>query len=328
MNNHEISDYQDFLNAKAEKFKTSYELINQVIEQATSEKIRSIKRLIHGEVNEVHKITTEPGQQLILRISHATGERYDKEKWAIEKSTKAGVPAPEILNLSTIQTNDGPRTFCLQKQIEGMPLDQIENTLDIETKKHITIEAGTLLHKIHSVKTERYGLIDDKGIGEFSTIQESLTEWSRAPERLAEIAKSVGLKEEDMTRALEILEEIAKDYAYTESHLLHKDYSTKHFLVKNNHINGIIDFENAKAGDPIEEFARWHYYFNDEYPLEWLLEGYPDKSRINIPDFEKLMHAWRINFGLGVLDYYEQDNNINGINHAKKELLKDLEYFS
>ena len=328
MSSPDISDYQAFLNAKAEKFKTSQELIDKVVEQATSEKPQSTERLIHGEVNEVYKITTEQGQNLILRISHATGERYAKEQWAIERSAEAGVPVPEIIDLTTIETEDGPRTFCLQKQIEGTPLDQMDSTLDTETKKQITIEGGSLLHKIHSVKTQRYGNIDDKGIGEFGTIQESLTEWSREPERLAEIAKSVGLKEEDMTRALQILEEIAKDYEYTESHLLHKDYSTKHFLVKDNHINGVIDFENSKAGDPIEEFARWHYYFNDEYPLEWLLEGYPDKSRINIPEFEKLMHAWRINFGLGVLDYYEQDNNTNGINHAKKELLKDLEYFS
>jgi aminoglycoside phosphotransferase (APT) family kinase protein len=323
----EASDYQAFLNAKAEKFKTSQKLIEEVVEEATQAKTKAIERLIHGEVNEVYTIVTEDGQSLILRIAHTTGERLAKEHWAIKQSAKAGVPVPQILYLTTKITEDGPRSFCLQDKIDGAPLDHL-NDADAETKRSIIIEAGSLLHRIHSVSTQGYGIIDDKGVGEFATIQESLTEWSRASERLFEIARAIHVSEDDIKTGLNILEDIARSYNYTDSRLLHQDYSPKHFLIKNNHINGIIDFENAKAGDPIEEFARWHYYFNDEYPLDWLLEGYPDKSRIKLPDFEKLLHAWRINFGFGVMDYYESDNNAGGFKHAKAELTKDLKYFA
>ncbi|MGV8084627.1 MAG: phosphotransferase family protein [Candidatus Bilamarchaeum sp.] len=325
-NSPEVSDYQAFINAKAERFKTPQALIDQVVTDATNETPLSTERLIHGEVNEVYKITTE-SNKLILRIAHATGERAAKERWAIEQSAKEGVPVPEIVNLSTLETEDGPRTFCLQKQIEGIPFDQIPDIAE-EEKHKITIEGGKILSQIHAVKTEGFGLIDGEGVGEFKTIQESLTEWSRDPDRLFEIADVIEMDRERMKKGLQILEGVAKEYNFPHGSLLHQDYGPKHFLVQDGRINGIIDFENAKSGDPIEEFARWHYYFNNEYPLEWLLEGYPDKSRINHPNFKQLLHAWRINLGFGAMDYYENDKNHIGLNHCKQELIKDLDYFS
>jgi aminoglycoside phosphotransferase (APT) family kinase protein len=320
------SDYQNYLKEKAAKVNTPRELIEGVIQQTLHANTQSIERIIHGEVNEVYRISTNQNQNLILRISQNTDERYAKERWAIEQSENAGVPVPKILSLTTLTTEQGPLTFCLENQIEGTPLDHIPG-LDNTTKEKIINEAGTLLYHIHSVPTKGYGIINAAGVGEFATIQESLTEWSKKSERLYQVAKNIGLNSSLITKSLKILEDVAQGYTYTDSHLLHMDYSPKHFLVKDGTINGVIDFENAKAGDPLEEFARWDYYFDAEYPTQWLMDGYSDQSRFPT-NSEQLIHAWRLHFGLGVADYYEEGNNSAGIKHTKEELLKDLEYFS
>ena len=322
------SEYQIFLDQKHEKFKTSREVIDGVVHKAVGDSIASLDRIIKGEDGEVYSVKTQNGQQIILRILRRGDDRpYERERWAIEQSIAVGVPAPEILLIDRIQDQGEWLSVCVENKIEGTPMNELEDQLSPEDKHRIIVDAGGILHKIHSVHTKGFGKLDADGQGQYSTIQEELMNGPRNRKTLLETAQNTGLSIQALNKSLAIIEEAAVKYDYAgQPRLLHWDYSTKHFLIKNGEINGVIDFEGAKGSDPIQEFARWDFYFQHDYPVSWLMEGYPDKT-IFENDFQTKMHVWKLAFGLDVLYYYEQDKNQSMVEYSKQQLLKDLEFF-
>jgi aminoglycoside phosphotransferase (APT) family kinase protein len=143
--------------------------------------------------------------------------------------------------------------------------------------------------------------------------------------RLFAAAKKVQLPASTIRQGLNIIKNSAKSYEHFDPRLLHWDYSSKHFLISKRKIAGIIDWENCKGSDPIQEFARWHFYNGDE-ELQWLMEGYKNKGLFKGKFYERL-YLWKIFFGMDVLEYYSREQNQSGIKHAKQQLQEDLNYF-
>lgn len=97
-------------------------------------------------------------------------------------------------------------------------------------------------------------------------------------------------------------------------------------MIKGNEISGILDWGEVEGHSPINDFAKWDYWFGDELPLEWLKEGYQNKAIFD-DNFEWMLHWVRLNNGLGVLWWYYKQNYSKAIEKAKNKLLKDLEFY-
>jgi aminoglycoside phosphotransferase (APT) family kinase protein len=325
----EMPDYQSFLMAKHERlFNTPPAVIDEIVRKATGSYPTEKQRIIKGEANEVHAIKIDSGLEVIVRINRESEaeSRFQSESWAIEQSAKADVPVPRVLLVESLQLEDKSLGISVEERLPGVPLDELAKHTSVEELAEILQQAGALLSRVHSVKTEGFGEIDKHGRGEHASIAAIFSEESLSERVLLAAAQSASLDRNVLKRALRILCEFQKNCSPVSAHLLHGDFGPKHLLVESGKITGVIDFDNACGGDPVQEFANWQFFFENRYPIESLRKGYSDKSVFD-SDFERRFFVWRLVIGLSSLSYYLAEGNQSGITHCKKRIPKDVSYF-
>ena len=316
--------YQDYLKEKHCRFNTSVELIDREVNKAIGS-ITSIRnKLMKGEVNEVYDVISKNGQKVVVRISRSKHPRFEKEKMAIDLARQAEVPAPEILLVDRVSTDSGDLTFSVERKIDGVDLQSFGAEFNRGKLKTVIGEAGEILAKLHSVMVPNFGGLDRNEEEVYKSWPDFIFSVEGKRSRIIEAGKRVGVNTAQIDTALKALRDEEELFGDVKPHLLHGDFSTKHFMVKDDHLVGIIDFENCKGGDPVYDFAWFDYFFGKDIPLEWLKEGYatPEVLRNN---FEKKLLLYKLHLGLGFIDYYEEQGNKSGIDHARTRLKEELE---
>lgn len=315
------NDYQDYLEQKHATFNTPSAMIDAVVNTAVGSKLKVKEKVILGEVNEVYDVTTEDERQIIVRITRSNHPRFAAEKWALDQVREIKIPVPKVLLITSQQG----LTFCVETKLSGFPLKDIRWQEQDRIKKLI-IQAGAVLAKIHSIKPTGFGGLGENGQGKFSTWLDFIMEIEDEKEEVLKSATKMDLPVEDIAKGFTVLEKNKSCFENVIPHLLHGDFSIKHILIENDIISGIIDFESCKSGDTMWDFAWWSYFFGKDIPIEWLKEGYSQISELD-PDFDKKLILYKIHLGLGMIHYYESENNISGMRHAKEKYLADLESF-
>ena len=323
--NKQHNPYQKYLEGKHGRLNTPNELIREVVKKATNSTLAAKKRIIEGEINEVYEVTTKDKQVVIVRISRLKHPRFDAEKKAIRLALMAGVPAPKVLLIEKTKKDKESLTFCVEEKIEGEPLKKIMNKISKKELQSIISEAGKMLSQIHTVKVNRIGGFDrNESYGSWD--EYIINKTTKRKEKILVAAKKAGIKANLLEDAFSILSRNKKHMRISTPKLIHGDYSLKHFLVRKNHIVGIIDFENAKGGDPIFDFAWFNFFNGNEIPIEWLKQGYNNRRVFN-KYFDIKMRLYRLNLALILIDYYVSEKNTSGVNYTKKKLLEILNNF-
>ncbi|TSC90118.1 MAG: Uncharacterized protein G01um10145_222 [Microgenomates group bacterium Gr01-1014_5] len=318
--------YQQFLEKRHSKHQVSEGLLSKIVEKATGQKTKTRERLIKGENSEVYDIKTDDSQEIVIRICRNEWSDYEAETWAIGKCKELGLPVPRVLFVGEI--TDGTETVRVSvlEKLPGVSLGEIKSG-DKKTLKNIVLQAGEMLSTIHTIKLTKFGGLDKEGNGRFETYREYIEDRLDKVDKFGRSEAKTGISDKLIQKALKIIK--ANDAVFDEvsqSVLLHNDFSPKHILVANGKITGIIDFETVHGGYPLQEMARWDYYWGEKFPLSWLVEGYKNKELIG-DDFDFKIHLFRMIFCLHVSVYYAETGNNPGLDHAKVELVRDLEYF-
>lgn len=318
------NEYDKHVQEKHEKWDTPEETLFSEVAAVSSLKPLSRTRIVKGENSEVYKIQTEEGKGLIARISHSENPRFERERWALNQVRSAGVPVPEVLGIKEVQTEDGLITISVESELQGIPLEEINSIQNPESEdlfKKLMKEAGAILAKIHSVKTDGFGPLDKSGKGQWQTLEEVWLEMEKWRDEVLGVAVKANVNSELITRALDAMKEAATNVTITAPVLVHDDYAPKHIMVDGEQISGIIDFETCVGGDPVRDFARWQYHKKD-FPIEYLLEGYTAKLPA---DFDTRLKLWKVHMGLTTLEYYLADGNKAAIHNTVSKLEEDLD---
>jgi aminoglycoside phosphotransferase (APT) family kinase protein len=320
------ADYKSYLAAKHSRFNTSKKVLSSIIKQATGSNPVSIIKVIRGEVNEVYDITTQSGISIVIRISRSQKPRFYAEEWSLNRCLAIGIPVPKII-LLTSQVVDGQQlTFCVENKLPGTPLKDLLNPTPTQIQS-LVVQSGVLLSQIHSVIPDAgFGGLNHDGVGKYQSWSEYLLEVVDNQDAIRDSGAKSGLTPHTLSQAFGILQSHVSLTLDVTPHLLHGDYSSKHLLVSNDVISGIIDFENCKSGDPVWDFAWWNYFFAQQYPLAWLIAGYIQKSQLP-RNFEQKLLLYKIRLGLELIYYYEKENNYSGMDHSKQQLEADTAKF-
>lgn len=321
-------DYQDFLIQKHRKLSTPFKILNEAVKKATGFPVFSSQRLVLGGVNEVYDVQTKDGKSVIVRISHDEHPGFEREKWAIEQCAKEDIPVPRILLIYTAKGENKNLTVCVESKLAGIPLGTLikEGAVREEKVKRYLKEAGSLLSKIHAIKSNGFGFLDGNGQGEFQTWEDVVLKYSVRKEKLLERAGRWQISPDAIVATLSILENHRNLYKQvTEGQLIHEDFGPEHIFVDNGKIVGIIDLENCIGGDPMMDFSWWDFFYGRNYPVKLLLEGYENKRVLE--NFELKLHLYRLHRGLFLLQYYDDENNPHGIEITKRNLSLDLSFF-
>lgn len=164
--------YQKYLASIHNSWVTPDKIIQDIAKEATDQNVKSKFRIIAGEANEVYDLTLENGKHVILRISTSGYPNFLQEKWALEKVKKLGVPVPEILLIKFLTIEGKEKSLCLMEKVEGEPLERGNinfDKLDLNLRRNLINQAGEILTKIHSIKTEGFGWIIGECKAEFKT---------------------------------------------------------------------------------------------------------------------------------------------------------------
>jgi aminoglycoside phosphotransferase (APT) family kinase protein len=326
------TDYVAFIKDKHERlFNAPHEIIEDTIFKATGSRIAGKDRIIKGESHEVHSITTENGQEVIIRIGHNDWDAgsFQKEKWALDQCAEIGIPVPKVLLLESLEHEGRPLSISIENKLPGTQLNEIRGIRTARNKarlERLVEKAGAILTRIHSIEPKGFGNLDAEGNGEDSSVADTLDNKWIQEDKMVKVAENVQLDPKIVLRALEILQTEKNKYQMDKPALIHSDYVPKHFLVDKDEITGIIDFENAIGGDPVKDFAYWDFFSSDQYPFESLKAGYTDKSLFG-SDFERRLAMWKVFLGVNNLGYYEGEKNQGGINHCIRSLKRDIKLF-
>src|SRR5258705_5477197 len=106
--------HREWLRARHDAMRTPRAIIDAQVRAAAGTRVRTLRRLVVGEDNEVYDATTTGGDRLIVRISHAEDPRFAAERWALDTARAAGVPTPVVLEIQPVALPEGPTvTFCI-----------------------------------------------------------------------------------------------------------------------------------------------------------------------------------------------------------------------
>lgn len=329
MNKKKSNHYQKYLASVHGDWITPDEVIYDVVKEGTDKEVASKKRIITGEANEVYDITLKGGKHVILRVSTSGYPNFLQEKWAIGKVKKLGVPVPEIILIKYLTIEGKEKSLCLMEKVEGEPLERGNidfGKLDLNTRKSLINQAGKLLAKIHSVKTEGFGWIIGAGKSEFKTSDEWLDNLINQREQFEKMAAEEDIDKQVIVRAIRIIRSFKGLYSKIIPHLNHGDFGHKHFMVTDNKITCILDWGGVRSDTPVSDFAWWDYWFGEFIPTEWLKEGYTNKSLFD-NHFEDFLHLLRLFRGLETLSWYHKQKYKPAVKKAKVKLSRDLKYF-
>jgi aminoglycoside phosphotransferase (APT) family kinase protein len=308
-----LSPGLEFQKRRHEGWNTSAEAISGIIQEVFNSPIREKKKIVNGENNEVYDITTESGEEAIVRI-HRESPRFQKERWAIERCAELGIPVPKVLLIKDIIDNGQALQVCVETKIPGHSLDKTP----AEELPAVLLELGQILLKLHTIPTNGFGRLDKDGKGKFATSAElALGNKDILPAKLLPQLADKPEEQQIVARAYEILQREISKHSTAESYLAHNDIQPNHVLVKDGKISGLIDFESASGADPILDFALWDFKFGKKYPLS-ALGVECDQNKLNI---------WKVYRLLTSLDYCLENGKKHAVTRTVGQIQEVLERF-
>lgn len=327
-NNIKSNRYQIFLENLHNKLNTPDDMLEIMVKKAVGCKIKNKRKVVEGEVNEVYDITPTHGENIIVRISRAEQNRFEAEKWALDRCRDVGVPVPQIRLVSEVETEKEKLHVCVESKIDGVSFQTLINqsTLSQNEIKKLTISAGEILSKIHSIKTKGFGEINPLGVGEFNSWTEYMLRQNGKGGYVLKAAQKIGIDTNLINKAFTILDKNQDIYEQSVSRLAHADYGVKHILIHKGKINGIIDFENCRGADIAYDFAWWNYFGQNRPQVEWLIEGYKREGNLG-ENFETRMHLVKIKITLDLLIYYGDAGHGFAKYITIRNLTEDITFF-
>lgn len=324
-----INDYKRYLDYLHSKQETPEEIIRDVVKEGAGLELVSKQRIVAGEVNEVYDILLDNRSHVILRISPNGSPDFQQEQWAMQKCRDLGVPVPEILLITYSVVHGKEYGFCLMKKIGGNLLERGDvdfSILSIGEQRSYINQGGKILSRIHSIQTTGFGKIIGDGKSHYSDAEQSFSSWVGKEDTYETIAREADLDLAIVRTAFKTGISLKKRLLAVQPCLNHGDYFPKHLTIRKGRIAGILDWGEVRSDSPIYDFANWDFWVGKRFPIEWLKDGYSNRTLFN-DEFEDLFHFMKITIGLEVLDWYSKQEYKGRVEKTKEKLVHDISYF-
>ncbi|MEQ4204099.1 aminoglycoside phosphotransferase family protein [Actinopolymorpha sp. B17G11] len=250
---------------------TPRSVLARLVRRAVGARIERVDRIVEGYDNEVYRVWSADGQDVVVRILRFGGDstRSAAEAWAIGAARAAGVPGPEILLHDTVRIDHSEFPVMVQRTMPGRPLAEVVNRLSERQRHDVLAEIGGLIARINGVPV-------DDGRDWTTVMAAELVD--RRAQRDQILAG--GFSAAQFDRMLDLLEGYAHDFPCERWVLCHGDLSPRHIFVTGDggegasvRVSGIIDFGDWKPGAPVHDLAVLRVR-GPELDLPPLLAGY------------------------------------------------------
>ncbi|MBR1160725.1 phosphotransferase family protein [Bradyrhizobium elkanii] len=288
---------------------------------APGSRVAGITELRGGEISTILEITRAGAPSCILKVYPAQLQwKMAKEVHVLGLLRDASIAIPRILmaddSRALIDFN-----FVLMSKLDGVVLGNREAALTDQELFSIYAAMGAALHHINGITLDSFGYIGPHGVWTphptnraymSAQFERKLTEFCTrggdealaARLRASTLARSVLLEAADTPR------------------LCHYDFHAGNVLVTPEgqpRLTGIVDFENATAGDPLMDIAKALYYFTpkDAPKRDGLLAGHGTSDR---PDWEATISLYRLASTLELWCWFAQIGKMDALPALTREL--------
>jgi aminoglycoside phosphotransferase (APT) family kinase protein len=239
-------------------------------------RLQRLSPLLSGEISAVFEIALDDGPPLVLKVyPEALHWKMRKEMLVARLlDGRLGVPTPRIL-----MADDSKALidldFAAMTRLEGANVLGLERTLDRSQVLSIYEQMGRALREIHRIAMDAFGYIGTDGVVTpfasnraymLSQFERKLGGFDQFGGKPALAARLRGYVE----RSAALLDGCVR------ASLCHYDFHTGNVLAVGHRLTGIVDLENAIAGDPLMDLAKTLAYAvrDDEDKRAALLDGY------------------------------------------------------
>jgi aminoglycoside phosphotransferase (APT) family kinase protein len=226
--------------------------------------VESVEPRHGGGISTVYEMRcSNPDQRVILKVYPDTFHwKMEKEVYVYNLLNRdEGLPTPSILGSDDSKALL-PQNYVLMTTLQGHLLSHVAPSLSALQLRDIYFQMGTLLAKVHDFALDAFGYITSRVIAAHATNEAYMR--FQFQKKLAELEAHGGdaslrhVVEAYLARHGDLL-----THAQTPV-LCHDDYHEGNVLVAEEEghwrVTGIIDVENAVAGDPLLDIAKTDYY--------------------------------------------------------------------
>jgi|GEM_PF-4126209 len=258
--------------------------------------ISHVQRAGEGEVNRVYFAQGDDDRQLIIRLQDKSPDIARRQQAVLDRCEEAGVPVPHTIALKTFRKEDMPdartRSIVVQDRLKGYSLDDRKHGARTEANFW---KAGATIANLHNIPANGHGPItfSDQDNPSFTDKIKGFADTEHY-KVVHDVIKSFGISEEVLDFALSAAAQRAKLVDQHSGSLLHGDLKPEHIFIgagkKGDYVSGIIDWDNAAAGDPM-------------YDIVWMRTN----SRVSDGELGALLSGYESVRGLGddVVDRFQ-----------------------
>jgi len=266
-----------------------------------SVEVQSVAPLAGGEINAVFEITcVKPLTKLVLKIY------ADTCHWKMEKEVfvyglledRPGVSAPTVLVMDASKTL-WPQNYTIMTKLDGVMLREAADAMSAEQLCSVYREMGLMLKQVHQVRFDAFGYIGTRVIEpKISNADYMQYQFDKKLDEFQRLGGDPVIRR-DVRSYLD-----ANTFLFgscLSPSLCHNDFHDANVMVsrETGRLVGILDVENAVAGDPLLDIAKTAIYPSQGNgpKLESLLEGYgefpPDgKARLRMYQLYHSLELW------------------------------------
>ena len=250
-------------------------------------KVFKIKQFIGGQSNPTFFLTSDRGNELILRkkppgkllpSAHAIEREYKVQK----KLLNTKLPCPKMYAICEDPNIIGT-PFYLMEYVEGEVYESILSVKNVEKRKDIFLQMVRMLGVLHNVNYKKIGLSDFGKEGNYAERQ--IIRW----EKQWHLSKQRELSEIDIIVNW-LNQNIPKKF---ENSIVHGDFRLGNLIYNSNQksIKAILDWELSTIGDPLADFGYMLYPYYIPFGERHGLMGC-DRKNENIPEVSEIIENY------------------------------------
>lgn len=274
------------LNMGNKKTELNLEAVKAFLYDHCMSEVDTLQQMIEGEESQAFSFKCG-NAEYVIRINPSIAG-FQKDAYAYHHFHSEQVPIPRVIQTGYI---DEQHAFSISEKMPGITLQDVDSAT-LQRLLKPTADVWLALSKFDPDDTTGFGDFDASGQGVYVTWREFLLEpqtyaWERALP-----TKELAMCQEVLKTFLALVKQCPEERA-----LVHGDFGSNNVLTDGERITAVLDWENAKYGDPLFDVAT--AYFWSPW-LECMREqaAYFEAHLSSLPTYQERILCYQLRIGL------------------------------
>lgn len=294
------------------KTKVDKDSVLQFLKYYYDTEIENFYNITGGELSAAFSYHTNDKDYVIRINSDSKG--FYKDDYAFRHFSTYGIPIPET---HAVEKFNEDYWYSITDRMPGKTLDQFAESTAVIDSVIKTLDA---IHEI-PVMGEKYGNWDASGEASYNTWREHLLALLEENQRDIDSKNYADWFELPVVR--DLTDQFVKlvEYCPEYRHLLHADFESGNTLSDGHSITGVIDWANAKYGDPVFDIA-WIDFWKERVDYKEVLKQYLQYKGKDVKNYEERVACYTLYFGIGALFFFSKSNQRDSYEWTRNRLLQ------